>query len=167
MYHDPRELLPRASTAGPEPSSTEPMRVDSIERLEVQLGDHRAHYLRAGRGSPVVLLHGGASDAFDWAETMVALSESYSLYAPDLIGYGLSDHKSDGSQTSPGQYSGVQQTEPLGNRARHGGLGHAQDPKTSTTLPQVLEGGRRRQGLAVPGEAVLPQGTYTDCLEPL
>jgi pimeloyl-ACP methyl ester carboxylesterase len=96
MPHDTPELLTDASTAGPEPSSAEQMRVDSIEILEVQLGDHRTHYLRAGSGSPVVLLHGGASDAFDWAETMVALSKSYSLYAPHLIGYGLSEDKSDG-----------------------------------------------------------------------
>ncbi len=96
MSHDPPELMPDASAAGPDTRSTEPMRVDSIESLEFQLGDHRAHYLRAGSGSPVVLLHGGASDAFDWAETMVALSESYSLYAPDLIGYGLSDGNSNG-----------------------------------------------------------------------
>ena len=56
--------------------------------LKVMVGDHQAHYLKAGNGPPVVLLHGGASDSRDWLGTMAALSHSHSLYAPDLIGFG-------------------------------------------------------------------------------
>lgn len=67
----------------------------TIESLEMKVGERRAHYLKAGSGSPVVLIHGGASDSRDWAETLAALSNSYSLYAPDLIGYGLSDKYKD------------------------------------------------------------------------
>lgn len=54
------------------------------------------HYLKAGIGSPVVLLHGGASDSKDWVETMTALSQSYTFYAPDMLGYGLSDRDKPG-----------------------------------------------------------------------
>ena len=57
---------------------------------------HRLHYLRAGSGPSVVLLHGGASDSRDWVDTMSALSHRYSLFAPDLIGFGLSDRTQDG-----------------------------------------------------------------------
>ena len=63
----------------------------SIESLELKIGKRQAHYLKAGSGPPVVLIHGGASDSNDWAETMTALSQSYSLYALDMLGYGLSD----------------------------------------------------------------------------
>jgi pimeloyl-ACP methyl ester carboxylesterase len=58
------------------------------QSLNVRVGDHQAHYLKAGTGSAVVLLHGGASDSRDWLGTMAALSRSYSLYAPDLPGFG-------------------------------------------------------------------------------
>lgn len=54
------------------------------------------HYLKAGSGPPVILLHGGASDSQDWVAAMVALSHRYSLYAPDLIGFGRSDRLKSG-----------------------------------------------------------------------
>ena len=60
------------------------------------MNDHQAHYLKAGSGPPVVLIHGGASDSRDWLGTIAALSHRYSLYAPDLIGFGLSDRNKDG-----------------------------------------------------------------------
>ncbi|MFC1955632.1 alpha/beta fold hydrolase [Chloroflexota bacterium] len=44
----------------------------------------------------MVLLHGGASDSQDWVGTMAALSHRYSLYAPDLIGFGRSDRLKSG-----------------------------------------------------------------------
>jgi pimeloyl-ACP methyl ester carboxylesterase len=59
-----------------------------IEKLELKIGERQAHYLKAGSGPPVVLIHGGASDSNDWIETMVPLSDSYTLYAPDMLGYG-------------------------------------------------------------------------------
>jgi pimeloyl-ACP methyl ester carboxylesterase len=67
-----------------------------IESLDLKIGERKAHYLKAGRGSPVVLLHGGASDSRDWTETMPALSQSYTLYAPDMLGYGLTDRDKPG-----------------------------------------------------------------------
>ena len=67
-----------------------------VESLRLKVGDHQAHYLRAGIGPPVVLLHGGASDSRDWMGVMAALSPYYSLYAPDMIGYGLSDRRTGG-----------------------------------------------------------------------
>jgi len=46
-----------------------------IESRSVQVNGRRAHYLKAGSGPPVVLIHGGASDAQDWISTMTALSD--------------------------------------------------------------------------------------------
>lgn len=67
-----------------------------MESLKLKVNDHQAHYLKAGSGPPVVLIHGGASDSRDWVGTMEALCHRYSLYAPDLIGFGLSDRTKDG-----------------------------------------------------------------------
>jgi pimeloyl-ACP methyl ester carboxylesterase len=50
-------------------------------------------YRRQGKGLPVVLLHGiyaGAS-GYEWRKNFDALSEHYQVYAPDWLGFGLSD----------------------------------------------------------------------------
>jgi pimeloyl-ACP methyl ester carboxylesterase len=67
-----------------------------IESLQLQVNGHRAHYLKAGSGPPVVLLHGGASDGRDWVETMAALAGRFTFYAPDLIGFGQSERNEAG-----------------------------------------------------------------------
>ncbi len=50
-------------------------------------------YTKQGQGKPVVLLHGiyaGAS-GYEWRKNFDALSEHERVYAPDWLGYGLSD----------------------------------------------------------------------------
>ena len=50
-------------------------------------------YAKQGKGAPLVLLHGiyaGAS-AYEWRRNFDALSEHYTVYAPDWLGFGLSD----------------------------------------------------------------------------
>jgi len=53
---------------------------------------HGIHYLDAGSGPPVVLLHGGIVDAarVSWPPVMRALADDYRVLAPDLLGYGES-----------------------------------------------------------------------------
>lgn len=49
-------------------------------------------YKVKGQGEPLVLVHGiyaGAS-AFEWRKNFDALAEHFRVYAPDLLGYGLS-----------------------------------------------------------------------------
>ena len=67
-----------------------------IESHRIEVNGHQVHYLRAGSGPPVVLIHGGASDSRDWVKTMAALSRHFSLYAPDLIGFGQSERNDHG-----------------------------------------------------------------------
>ena len=67
-----------------------------IENLKIAINGYASHYLKSGAGPPLVLLHGGASDSQDWVETIKALSNSFTLYAPDLLGFGQNERKSGG-----------------------------------------------------------------------
>jgi len=67
-----------------------------IESCKLNVNGHQAHYLKAGSGPPVVLVHGGASDSRDWLVTIESLAHRYTIYAPDLIGFGQSDRNQDG-----------------------------------------------------------------------
>jgi len=52
---------------------------------------HDVRYAQAGTAGPVVvLLHGIASRAAQWASVMSVLGERYRVLAPDLLGHGLS-----------------------------------------------------------------------------
>ena len=51
------------------------------------------HYLEAGRGDPVILLHGGEfgiSAEISWEATLPVLAERYRVLAPDMLGFGKS-----------------------------------------------------------------------------
>lgn len=54
----------------------------------------RAHYLTAGDGPPVVLLHGGAwgeCARTAWSATITAFATRYRVLAPDWLGFGEAD----------------------------------------------------------------------------
>ena len=67
-----------------------------IENHDIDINGHKGHYLKAGSGPPVVLVHGGASDSRDWISAMTSLSHRFTLYAPDLIGFGQSERNEQG-----------------------------------------------------------------------
>jgi haloacetate dehalogenase len=56
----------------------------------------RMHYLRAGEGPLLVLLHGWPQTSHCWRKVMPELAAHYTVVAPDLRGYGLSDKPRDG-----------------------------------------------------------------------
>ena len=45
------------------------------------------HYVTAGEGDPVVLLHGWPQSWYQWRRVIPALAERYTVVAPDLRGY--------------------------------------------------------------------------------
>src|SRR5688500_7240649 len=57
-----------------------------------QIGGVRLHYARAGEGQRLVLLlHGFPECWYSWRHQLAALSDDYTVIAPDLRGYNLSD----------------------------------------------------------------------------
>jgi pimeloyl-ACP methyl ester carboxylesterase len=48
----------------------------------------RLHYLVAGTGSPVILLHGYAQNSHMWRPLMKELAKTHRVVAPDLRGFG-------------------------------------------------------------------------------
>jgi len=63
-----------------------------IESRWIKVGEIKTHYLFGGQGLPLVLLHGGGNDARnEWQANLEPLAQNYMVYAPDLVGFGLSD----------------------------------------------------------------------------
>lgn len=50
----------------------------------------RLHYLAAGQGEPVILLHGYAQNSHMWRPLMAELAKTNTVIAPDLRGFGES-----------------------------------------------------------------------------
>ncbi len=48
----------------------------------------RLHYVTAGRGDPLVLLHGFTETWYEWRRVMPTLAQHYTVIAPDLPGLG-------------------------------------------------------------------------------
>ena len=59
-----------------------------VERGRVKSGAVELHYLAAGQGEAVVLVHGLAGSAHWWQLTLPALAARYRVYALDLAGFG-------------------------------------------------------------------------------
>ena len=65
---------------------------DKIKFDYAQVGGVRLHYATAGTGEKLVLLlHGFPEFWYSWRHQIVALSDEYTVVAPDLRGYNLSD----------------------------------------------------------------------------
>lgn len=57
-----------------------------------QIGGVQIHYATAGSGERlVILLHGFPEFWYSWRKQIIALSEDYTIVAPDLRGFNLSD----------------------------------------------------------------------------
>jgi pimeloyl-ACP methyl ester carboxylesterase len=56
----------------------------------------KLHYLIAGEGDPVVLLHGFAESSHMWLPLIAKLAAKHTVIAPDLRGFGRSSTPADG-----------------------------------------------------------------------
>jgi pimeloyl-ACP methyl ester carboxylesterase len=66
-----------------------------MEHLTIEANGAAFHVARTGTGRPLLLLHGWPEFWLTWEQVMVLLAGRYTLYAPDLRGFGDSD-KPDG-----------------------------------------------------------------------
>ena len=60
----------------------------AITSRTAEVGDAQLHYLTAGHGSPLILLHGYAETSLMWKPIMPLLAERFTVIAPDLPGIG-------------------------------------------------------------------------------
>jgi pimeloyl-ACP methyl ester carboxylesterase len=65
--------------------------VSKIQSKTINIDGLDVHYYTAGQGDPVVVIHGGGGDARTWWDNIKELSKKYTVYAPDLPGYGGSE----------------------------------------------------------------------------
>ncbi|MFM9970048.1 MAG: alpha/beta fold hydrolase [Burkholderiales bacterium] len=67
---------------------------DGVTSNYVNVNGIKTHYVQAGSGDPVVLVHGagpGASGWSGWREAIPALAKHFHVYAIDTLGFGLTD----------------------------------------------------------------------------
>jgi len=66
----------------------------SYRHRTLLVGDIKTHFLEAGQGLDLVLLHGGeygASAEITWKHNIGALAERFHVVAPDMLGWGGTD----------------------------------------------------------------------------
>jgi pimeloyl-ACP methyl ester carboxylesterase len=66
-----------------------------VSRTE-QIDGINLHYITAGHGTPLILLHGYAETSLMWKPIIPVLAERFTVIAPDLPGIGDSDIPPDG-----------------------------------------------------------------------
>lgn len=69
---------------------------DLITHHYAEVGEVMLHYVTAGSGPPIVLLHGWPQTWYEWRDVIPALAERYTVIAPDLRGLGDSSRPPDG-----------------------------------------------------------------------
>jgi pimeloyl-ACP methyl ester carboxylesterase len=67
----------------------------SIESRSAKIDNVQLHYLTAGKGPPVLLVHGYAETSRMWRPIIPMLAEKFTVIAPDLPGIGESSIPSD------------------------------------------------------------------------
>jgi pimeloyl-ACP methyl ester carboxylesterase len=68
----------------------------AIASRTAEIDGAKLHYMTAGHGTPVILLHGYAETSLMWKPIIPALAERFTVIAPDLPGIGDSDIPTDG-----------------------------------------------------------------------
>lgn len=56
----------------------------------IQVDGKNIRYYRGGQGEPLLIIHGGNSHGRIWANNLKDLSRNYTVYIPDLPGFGMS-----------------------------------------------------------------------------
>jgi pimeloyl-ACP methyl ester carboxylesterase len=70
--------------------------LEGVTHRFVDVGGLRVHVAEAGRGEPLVLLHGWPQHWWCWRRVVPLLQDHYRLVMPDLRGHGWTDAPADG-----------------------------------------------------------------------
>ena len=68
--------------------------MSEIQNRHVVTNGFNTHYLHAGQGTPVMLIHGGGAGADsqgNWTTCIPFFAASRQVFAPDMVGFGRSD----------------------------------------------------------------------------
>ncbi len=57
---------------------------------KIKVGALDINYYTGGHGNPLIVIHGGANGAAAWLKNVAELAKSYTVYLPDLPGFGYS-----------------------------------------------------------------------------
>ncbi len=88
---------PAGEGEAPAETATETANVAAMESKYADNDGVRIHYVAAGSGPLVVMVHGFPDFSGSWSELMPALSDGYRVAAMDTRGYNLSDQPEDAS----------------------------------------------------------------------
>jgi pimeloyl-ACP methyl ester carboxylesterase len=145
------------------------LRLAGVHSRYVQAGPYRLHYLEAGSGPPVLLVHGLASNATqDWGRLVGPLGRRVHVLAPDLPGFGDSERPPAADYSIPMQVEAVRSfMAAVGlRRARVAGLSMGgwiacrlagSHPEMVERLVAVDAAGMRPTGPDIPAEVLLPR----------
>ena len=64
---------------------------DGLRHRYIEVAGIGTHYVTAGEGPPVVLIHGLGSSAATWQRTIPSLADRHTVYALDMPGHGDSE----------------------------------------------------------------------------
>jgi pimeloyl-ACP methyl ester carboxylesterase len=84
------------STASPSSNAYGQASGKTIVSRTAEIDGVKLHYMTAGQGTPLILLHGYAETSLMWKPIIPLLAERFTVIAPDLPGIGDSDIPSDG-----------------------------------------------------------------------
>ncbi|HSD26851.1 MAG TPA: alpha/beta fold hydrolase [Vicinamibacteria bacterium] len=145
------------------------LRLAGVRSAEVQAGPYRLHYLEAGAGPPLVLVHGlGSSAAQDWGRLIAPLGRTFHVWAPDLPGFGRSERPRAADYSVSMQVEAVRAfMQALGvGRARVAGISMGgwivsrlagEHPGMVERLVVVAAAGMRPEPNDIPVEVLLPK----------
>jgi pimeloyl-ACP methyl ester carboxylesterase len=142
--------------------------LSGVRSAHVQAGPFDLHYLEAGSGPPLVLVHGLASNATqDWGRLIPPLGRRFRVYAPDLPGFGASERPATADYSIPMQVEAVRAfMEAKGiRRARVAGISMGgwivsrlagEHPESVERLVVVDAAGMRPERPDIPADVLLP-----------
>jgi pimeloyl-ACP methyl ester carboxylesterase len=69
--------------------------IGNLKTANITINKRNVSYLYGGKGDSLVVIHGGGGGVNAWSDNLELLTEHYTVYAPDLPGFGNSQSIDD------------------------------------------------------------------------